>query len=300
MADFETTINEAATKLAEIIEQADEAQSALDSLREQVTTASDQIETQWEALNTAAQTLLEKINTAQAELEAEGTEVTERITQFQDQIETLQTELGQELETVQTSLSALDDQTDTLMGDQETAWQAVETALTALQDQTTEAEAALEGTLSQSETFLQDDMIVEVQAQREEIESRSTALESYINEQCLPEITDKTAEFAERIADLLDRLSQKLAETSETTQTSTTDALDQLKQRQTDLIDGLVGTADDLNAEFEQIGGTIDRTTTTAVETFGLMQTGVDTANVGLESAIGVFEEAKEMLSKFM
>jgi methyl-accepting chemotaxis protein len=299
MADFQATASETATKLTMLVEEIDQSQANLDALEQLVATTTSQIDTQWTELNTRAESLISQLNAIREQINAEVTEVGQTLNQLQEKITSAQSEIEQEFDETKASLDQLDSTLESVTSEQEEAWEATETALTTLEETTQTVESALESEFSETGALISEDFVTAIGTHETEVTKQAETLQTYISGECLSQLSDKSSEFSERLTQIADRLSQKLLEVSSNVEGTVTSSLDQAVSEHGTAIANLVSTAKDVSRALEDVGKTVDETSSNVTRILSLMETATDTTNKGFNTSVDVFMEAKELLGKF-
>ena len=121
-----------------------------------------------------------------------------------------------------------------------------------------QVEGEIEQEISQKETHLQNEVASQVQTHQTELEQRSTDLQDYIHAESIPAITEMVSEFANRLEEGVDQLTQKTQELGESTEKSAQESIDQFKQSQGDVFDELMNMANELKQMMEQLSDLVD------------------------------------------
>lgn len=300
MATLETTARETAAKLTALLDEADEAQSGLTEVREQLAQISEQIEADWSSLSDRAQSLLERVNTAREELSAEADSVNEGLVQLKSDVEAWQDETSQEQEATNSEITGLGDELETHQSELEGTLQTVESSLSALKEKVEEVEGQLEEEIAQKESYLQNDVSSQVQTHQTDIEQRGSELQAYIGDESIGAIADMVADLATQLEDKVEQLTQKKQELEESTETSAQDSISQYQQNQETVFGDLMNTANELEQMMAQLSDLVDRGGTTVVSAKDTLVDGTKTTNVGLETALGLIEEVRKLLERFM
>ena len=132
-------------------------------------------------------------------------------------------EFTQELDETKTAIAALDEGIEAVTPELGESLKAAEDALNALQDK--EIGSETEQAVSQTEDNLQG-VNSEIENHQTTIEERSKALQTYISEQCLPEITTRVIQFAEQLEEVVAKLTEKLQVVKDATERSAQDTID--------------------------------------------------------------------------
>jgi DNA repair exonuclease SbcCD ATPase subunit len=296
MADLGTIANETVTKLTTLFEHTDQVQATLEESQAQLTDLSGQVDESWAALEERAQALLEKINSVKEDLATEAQQSTEAINQLQDKMQSTKDELEQELEATKEAIAELGTQVESVIPAIEEAFQTAEESFTSLKESITELESGLDEVFSETHDYLADEMTGELGTHQTEIDEKVAALEAAIAEEYLPQLTEKSEAFSQHIADMIDQLSTQLQEIGEETEQSTQSTLDQIRQSQQDGVGELLDSVNEISQLMERLGGLIDNTTDAAIDVKDGLMTAVNTTNIGLNAAVGIFEDVVELL----
>jgi len=298
MSDFKSVANETATKLTLMVQEIEQAQASLDSLEQLVDATTTQIDTQWTELNSRAETLLNQLSAIRDQINTEATEVGQSLSQLKEKIASAQSEVEQEFNETKTGLDQLGSSLETIVPEQEETWQSTEEALTMLQEKTEEVETAIETAFSETGSWVQGELVTAMQTQTTGVVEQTDTLNTYITSECLAQLTEKSNEFSQRLIEVSDQLSQHLLETSSNTENSVTASLEGASSQHNSTIGSLVSMGQDASRALEDVGGTIDKTSSNALEALGLISTATDTTNVGFNTAVRVFNKAEELLQK--
>ena len=154
--------------------------------------------------------------------------------------------------------------------------------------------------LLQKESHLQNDVSSEVQNHQTDIEQRGSDLQAYIANESIPAIADMVTDLATQLEEKVEQLTQKKQELEESTETSAQDSIDQYQQSQEAVFGELMNTANELEQMMGQLSDLVDQGGTTVVTAKDTLVDGVQTTNVGLETALGLIEEVRRLLERFM
>lgn len=298
--DFEKTATETATKMTALLESADQAQSGLTELRGQIAQISEQIDTSWSQLSDRAQSLLARVTNAKEEVTAETESLSQGVAQLKNNVETLQNETSQEQEETKAEITAFGDELETRKSELETILQEVEGSLKTLKDKVEEVEGELENNLSEQESHMQNDFSSEVQTHQADLEQRASDLQAYITGESIPAITQMVTEFATQLESGIEQMNQKTQELKDSTEKSAHESIDQFKQNQEDVFGELLNTGKELEQMMGQLSNLVDTGGTTVVSAKDTLVDGVQTTNMGLETALGLVEEVKRILDRFI
>jgi chromosome segregation ATPase len=299
MSEFQTTANETAIKLTMLVEEIDRSQTSLDNLDRLVSSTATQVNTQWTELTSRADTLIGQIDAIREQINTEVTEVEQALSQLQEKITSARSQVEQEFNETKASLNELDSALETVTSAQKEAWETTETAFTALQDKTQEIENTLETNLSETGTLIQDEFVTAMQTHESDIVQQTEILQTYISSEFLSQIADKSSEFSDRLSQFTEQLSQKLIEISSNSENSVSSFLEQAHSEHNSKIGDLVSTAGEVSHALEDVGKTVDKTSSNVTRMLSLLETATDTTNKGFNTTVDVFMEAKKLLARF-
>lgn len=109
-------------------------------------------------------------------------------------------------------------------------------------------------------------------------------------------VTDLATQLEEKV----EQLTQKKQELEESTETSAQDSIARYQQSQEAVFGDLMNTANELEQMMGQLSDLVDQGGTTVVTAKDTLVDGVKTTNVGLETALGLLEEVRKLLDRFM
>lgn len=297
MANFDTTVTETAEKLRTLLEEADRVQASVVEVREQLSQVSETVEADWAELSDRANSLLDWASNAKAELTTKAEQDSQTLVEMKNTVETLRGEVEQELEATKTAIAALDEQIEALTPELEAKLQEVEDSLTSLKDKTGQVEIEIEEALAQTENYLLNEVNNELITHQADLEQRAAALQAYIAEECIPEITERVTEFAEHLEQVVEKLTAKLQHLGDSTEESAQESLNQVTQSQSELFDELMSNTHQLEQLMDKLSNTIDTTSSSVFTAKDTLVDGVKTTNVGLETAIGLLNDVRDILS---
>jgi predicted nucleic acid-binding Zn-ribbon protein len=294
MSDLQAATAETAAKLTALLGQADEAQASLQQSQELVASVREQVEAAWAGLNEQAQALLDQTVNAKSELATETESVGQVVVQLKDRVATLEDELSQQLESTRAALTALDDGIEAQAPELEGSWQEAEAALTALQKEIgSETEAAV----TQTVDYLPE-VNSELESHQTGLDQRAEALEAYIFEQCLPEITTRVTDFAMQLEGVVVTLTDKLQTVGDATEQSAQDTLDQVSEGQNNLNQGLLDTGRKVEEVMNILSSVAEMAVSSVLDASAALVEGANQTNTDAETSVGLLSEAKASLEK--
>jgi predicted nucleic acid-binding Zn-ribbon protein len=273
MADLSTIANETVTKFTTLFEKTEQIQTDLDEFQEQLATLSEE------------------------ELSAETQQNTDAMTQLRNKITATRDELDQDLELVKETVVELANKVDAVIPEVEAAFQASEESFTLLAETILSLETELESVTSEANGFLADQVTTELAEHQSNIEDKVVALETTVTEECLPQIAHQVETLSHHITDMVEQMSTMLQNAGEQTEQSAQSTLDQISQFQRNEITELLDTVNQLAELMQRLSDLIDGTTDTVMNVKDGMLTAVNTTNIGLNAAVGIFEDVLEILS---
>ncbi len=139
--------------------------------------------------------------------------------------------------------------------------------------------------------YLRDEINSEFESYREELEERATECNTYLADDCIPELADKTTEFTEHIEQIVTEITDKLKELEESTEQLAQESVDHVSEVQGERFTEVLENAQELQELMEQLGGFLNDTGDTVVTTKDVLTDAVKTTNIGTEAAVGIFED---------
>lgn len=295
MSDLQSAATETTAKLTALLGQAEEAETSLQESQAQVSRVREQIEAAWTQLSDRAQSLLDKTVSAKSELATETESVSQVVVQLKDKVDALEDELTQELEETKTAIIALDAGIEAQTPEIEQSLQEAADSLTSLQDK--EIGSEVEEKVSQTEDYLQE-VDGEIESHQTAIEQRSEALQAYIFEQCIPEITTRVTQFAEHLEEVVAKLTEKLQVVEDITEQSAQDTLDQVSEAQNNIFEELQNTSKKVEEVMGILSNVVDTAGSSVIDANAALVDGVNQTNTGAETATVLLAKAKDSLDK--
>ncbi len=295
MSDLQAAATETTAKLTALLGEAEQAQTSLQESQELVSRVREQVEAAWTQLSDRAQSLLDKTVSAKSELATDTESVTQVLAQLKSRVEALGDEFTQDVEETKTAIAALDDGIEAVTPELETSLQAAEDALTALQDK--EIGSETEQIVSQTEDYLQE-VDSELESHQTTIEERSEALQTYIFEQCLPEITTRVTDFAEQLEEVVAKLTEKLQVVEDATERSAQDTIDQVSEAQNNIFDELVKTSQKVEEVMGIVSNVVDTASSSVIAASAALVDGSNQTKISAETATDLLTKTKESLDK--
>jgi molecular chaperone GrpE (heat shock protein) len=139
-----------------------------------------------------------------------------------------------------------------------------------------------------------------VQTHQTDIEQRSSDLQAFISDESIPAIAEMVTDLVTQLEDKVEQLTQKKQELEESTETSAQDSINQYQQNQETVFGDLMNTANELEQIMGQLSTLVEEGGTTVVSAKDTLVDGTKTTNVGLETALGLVEEVRKLLDRFM
>jgi dGTP triphosphohydrolase len=277
----------------------EEAQGKWSEAIAQLSASTEPFLTGLEALEERSQALLDQVATSQDTFETDVEELVSTLAELKGQLDGFQNELEQEFTQTQAAIASLDEQVDGLVAELEDGFPALEGTVTAFMEGLEEAGQTLQQTVAETQSYLADDFVSELQAHQLDITQRAETLHSFMAEQCVSTVTEKTTEFTQHLEDVVERLKAKFKEVhiqmEQEVQTTVQRTGDEIQDR---LFGDLLRTANDLEQLASRLSQVIDTTGTTIGTSKEALLTGMNTTNIGVNTVIGIFRELQELLER--
>jgi chromosome segregation ATPase len=297
MADFDLAVAETLTKLQTILEHGAGVQARLTTAYTELADNNTHLDSDTAALSQDATTLLNTFDTQRTALVAEAETIRQALQQLGARLQTLHEQVDHERQEAHTAISAFSERVTTLQHTLATTIQHASTALAALRQRVDATDAALQDTITQAEAYLQSDVHQALQAQQGNIEQHTAALQAYVAQDVLPQLTDKATAFATHLTEVMARLTTRVQAVQGATHDVAQESMHVVSEVHNEYVSNLLKTAETLSDALERLRHVIDTTSSDVVSTKDVLVDGANATNVGLKTALGILEEVQELLS---
>ncbi len=180
MADLEAAAEAALVKVTQLAELGQEAEDALQSLEERLTTIREQVESDAQALAGDVSDFLERLEDEKKRLHDRGEEVAGALSETQASVATTNEDVQQGLQEARAEVAALAGPVQAAPGQIDEMVQELETAAQSFRDQAAAIEAQLEQAFAEAREFVGVDVVDDLRAMREAVEERAQAVQETI------------------------------------------------------------------------------------------------------------------------
>ena len=299
MADLESNVEGISETLSTLLATSEQAQNDLSQSNSQLTASAEQIESSLAEVIERIQEIVEQVDEAKDALKSDTEEVLTALEAVNDDLDSAQEELEQEFVEFQETLSGLEAELETLGQEVATSISALHENVNSFTESISEAEQNLQQVILETQDYLSDELTSGLHSHQEEVDQRTTALQSFITDECISIITDKATEFTQHLDQVIEKLTFKVQEVGDRVDREAQTTLEQTSDEiQNKIFGDLLRTADDLEQFAHRLSQVINTTGTTMATSKDALVAGMSTTNVGVNSVIGIFRELQEFLER--
>lgn len=300
MSNFETTALELAAKSTECLSQIDDLNASLDRLAESVDGGIEALDSQFNALQEIVKTALEALNTLENELAARLDKFGIGCSKTNEMINTIRSSYEEHYESAINRTEESNSQIKAIESEQSQSWESISSRATTL----LEGYSNIQIYLATVTSVLTGEISSQVGTMLTEIPSRlqeeSTAFSEYVEVEKISAMMEEASDLTSKIEDIGSSIKDALQDLASLMEDGITDSLQSMYGAYEDTLSDLIDTATDLVDTFNDISDRIPDSAESVAATFDMIDDVSEKANVGLGSALKVFNEAKELLERIV
>ncbi len=299
-SEFETIAIELAEKSSDCLREIDELDANLQSI-------SESTDGSFEGFNSSFSDLEDSVRLALERIEELGNDISNRLDGFGencsktlDTLENIRSSFAEQIEAAKTHAEESGELIQTIRSDQASSWQDISSNNASLlegyinlSDHSTVSANELTGEISDKVVSLLSDI-------PSKLEGEASVFGELVEDGKIELIAEQSSEFASKSEDTSLFLKDGLEELGGAMEDSVANAVESMNSSYDEQISDLIETANELASSFSDIADQVSSSAESVSDTFEMIDTLTDATNVGLHSALKVFEESKELLERIV
>lgn len=300
MSSFETSSLELAARSTECLELVRELNASLDGFLETADANIQDLDSQFNELQDIGKEALEALTTLEDELIARLEKFGANCSNTLELISATRSSYEEQYQTAKGSAEESDTHIKEMESNQALSWESVSLHATALLEGYSDIAnhlAAFTSEVTGEITSQVGSMLTEIPSRLQE---ETTTFGESIEEENVTKMMEEASQFTSKIEDVGASIKEGLQELGSLMEEGVTDTLESMYSTYEETISDIIDTANDLVETFNSVSDKVSDSVDSVGNTFDMIDEVTDATNIGLNSAMKVFEEAEKLLDRII
>jgi len=298
MADFDSTAVALAAKSIDLQSELERATTECEHLSSVIQEKSEMLKTQASNFEQAATELLNKIKSSESELITRLDAFIASCTDVLHVFSEIKSSHDEQFHSVTTTINDFHASVGNVNDKYTASWESYDPQSSTYKEKqlhTQDFYHSLAADLSSDISNQIGNLLIDLESK---LESEVSDFNQEIDSERLSAIVQQCGDFSSRIEEVSVSLKDSFENLSSSTESDLTGYLDSLKSQHEDSVTEIINSVDLANSAFQDIADRVSQTVDSVTDLLEIVNDITDSTNVGLNSAVKVFDEAKELLEK--
>ena len=298
MADFDSTAVALAAKSIDLQSELERATTECEHISSVIQEKSEMLKTQASNFEQAATELLNKIKSSESDLMTRLDSFIAHCTDILHVVAEIKSSHDEQFHSVTTTINEFHAFVANMNDNYTASWESYGPQSSSYKDKCLHIQEFYNSLATDLSSDISNQIGNLLSDLESKLESEVKDFNQEIDSERLSAIVQQCADFSSRIEEVSVSLKDSFEILSSSTESDLAGSLDILKSQYEDSVTEIINSVELASSAFEDIADRVSQTVDSVEDLFEIVKDITDSTNVGLNSAVKVFDEAKELLEK--